>query len=415
MVIRTGDGVVYTPQYVMATVSREVEYNIDELLFIDISGSLVKRRTPRGMRYDVEIRFQGADCVDVGHAFRKSADYVDKKTKFAPPWEMTHPIFDKILVQPARLRYDHSSYNVVTIKGTLIETIKDNGTALPNNLPALVESYSATALVTYTAVFKDNTPAVTTATLSSMSGNTKGIYTTIKAKLNGVQDDVNTWNTAYSTAEAKLNTALYTAEEIITQVQALYAAPADFSDTVANRLKQLQSALDVLNAEVADIGTTYGSDGKNLRRLYEVSAGSIVGTMCKAAVTNVTTDYDRMVDVLSIYNQVLGAYNAYIVNLYTLQTASTGTVDSYHPDHDGVNNVAEAVYTTLAALYELSKGAQQQRSIVLTSDSNIILLGYELYPELDNDTSALLVKNDNDMGLSELMVVEKGREVLYYV
>lgn len=416
LVIVTGDGVVYTPQYVMASVSNHVEYNIEELVFIDVEGELVKRRTARGTQYDVEIKFQGADCVEMGKKFRKSADYVYKGTGFAPPWTVTHPIYDKLLVQPKNLTYDNSSYNVVTIRGTIIETIKDNGKAVSNDLPALIVANSAAVTELFAATTAASVPVLPSDSLTTLDNNNDSVYASIKAKLNGWQADVNELNNVYSEAKAHVNSAVYNTKQIIKAVQALYQSPANYNDTVLNRVKMLKTQLGLFGDDVTAIKAVYdNSPTKARKKVYESSGGAVVSGMCLAAVTNVSGDYDNMPDVLNIADMLIEAHNGYINNLCTLQNENGGTVDAYIPDHDSVKYLTDMVFTTTAHLYELSKGAKQKRSMYLDSASNIILLGHELYPTLDNDTAALQVKVDNNIGYNELMRLEKGREIVYYV
>jgi len=114
--ITTGDGKVYNPLYVITT--KSVDYNVAEFEFPNITGTLVKRNTAKGARYRFEMIFQGDDHIEQFKAFELSNN--DQR-----PWQVFHPIYGNILLQPTSLIYDPTGLNNTKVTGDLIETITE--------------------------------------------------------------------------------------------------------------------------------------------------------------------------------------------------------------------------------------------------------------------------------------------------
>ena len=117
MIITTGDGQPYAPDYMNAV--KSVEYNVAEFNFPGIAGTFVDRRLPKGRKFNLELYFQGDDHLDVAEAFEASAN--DSRA-----WEIEHPFYGLVIVQPTSLQFDNSKQNLSKITGTVIETILED-------------------------------------------------------------------------------------------------------------------------------------------------------------------------------------------------------------------------------------------------------------------------------------------------
>ena len=114
--IITGDGSRFLPDYFIASVNKQVDYNISEFVFKDIDGSLVVRGRPKGTRYNIEFIFKGLNNLDEGKRFQEAA--ADPRA-----WNIRHPMYGAMKVQPIMLHYDDSKLNVTTITAEIIETL----------------------------------------------------------------------------------------------------------------------------------------------------------------------------------------------------------------------------------------------------------------------------------------------------
>jgi hypothetical protein len=66
-------------------------------------------------------------------------------------------------------------------------------------------------------------------------------------------------------------------------------------------------------------------------------------------------------------------------------------------------------------LFEIAISAQQERSILCDSDTNVILLAHRFYGLLLDDSTIQRVMDNNSIGISEILDIKKGRKILYYV
>lgn len=408
LVISTGDDKVYTPDYLVASVNRHVQYNISKFEFPNIAGSLVKRGTPQGTQYNIEIIFQGADHLDVAEKFKKSAD--NNK-----PWNITHPMYGSLYVQPVYLTQDNSRLNMSVFTGQIIETLLDNAVAVEINTPDAVKAQVAAINTSFAESFAADVPEPSAPVLRQLTTNVNGSYGSVVGKLNGYQEDVDEYTRLFNKAAGVIDTTLYSSMEIISAAGALYGAPANFADTVVNRFAMFGAQLEQINNMVAGILALYNRPTRALKKLYEQNAGCYISGMCAAAVTNITTDYEYRPAVLDVIAGIIDAYNGYIVNLYTLQSANGGAIDGYIPDAGSVTSLWQTVNTVCAYLFGLTSNAKQQRMMVLKNDTNVILVAFELYPDMEVDAAVDLVIANNNIGDNELLRLRKDREIIYYV
>jgi len=74
--ITTGDGQVWEPLTLLSTNTASFEFNVSEFEFPEIEGTKVDRRLRKGVRYPLELFFQGAECITEGHI-----KLIEEKTK----------------------------------------------------------------------------------------------------------------------------------------------------------------------------------------------------------------------------------------------------------------------------------------------------------------------------------------------
>ena len=104
--ITTGDGKIYTPQYIDAEYLQD--FNLSSFNFRGVKGSLVKRQEPQGRKFGLKIFFQGDSHLDVAESFRLSS--YDKRF-----WTISHPYYGQIFVQPRSLRFNNKKHNLTEI------------------------------------------------------------------------------------------------------------------------------------------------------------------------------------------------------------------------------------------------------------------------------------------------------------
>ena len=111
------DNKIYTPKWKNAT--KDIDFNYSIFEFVEVSGSLVLRKKPKGRKFDLEFYFDGEDAVSMGNAFEESSRNNEKY------WNVKHPFYGDFICQPISLRQDNNLYNVSKFNVQVIETIKD--------------------------------------------------------------------------------------------------------------------------------------------------------------------------------------------------------------------------------------------------------------------------------------------------
>jgi len=137
--------------------------------------------------------------------------------------------------------------------------------------------------------------------------------------------------------------------------------------------------------------------------------------MANTAVNPTDSDYKTITEVTSVIDQLVDVNNTYIANLNALQTINGGDINSYVPNFTFANNLSILFNFVLSHLFVIAIDAQQKRVVTLTEDSNVILLAHRYYGLTVDDSTIERFMNQNNIGINEIMNIEKGREIIYYV
>jgi hypothetical protein len=398
-VITCGDGKSFTPLWL--TASKEVEYNVAQFEFPNISGTLVKRSLPKGRVYSVQIYFQGDNHLDLADAFEASAD--DPRA-----WVIQHPFYGTLTVQPTGLKRDNTEYNVSQIRTTVIETITEDNpkvvTDVLGTINTLKTQLDETLLLSFTV-----TPSQTD--LNTMKATNKSAYTSgsklvLASETEGYFNSFNTANAAIQNGTAQPVQAMRT-------LQAVINAPSLFAVGVKSRTDLIVSQFGTLLQSIATISKPPS------KKIFELNAAALVSSLCSAVVSPLKGDYNTRKDVLyvidALINPITGIYTLLLTNLDSLQTPNGGLTNSYIPDAQSMIGLNQLINYTIANLFDIALGAKQERSYVCEEDTNPLLLTHRFYGlDQDDENLSQFIKNNN-IGLSELFQIRKGRTVIYYV
>ena len=385
--IQTGDGETYS---VLWTPTNAVtEYNVAEFEFAGVDGTLVNKQRVKGRKFPIEFYFQGENHLDQYKAFEESA----KNPNY---WVILHPYYDIIRVQPLGLEFDHSSYNITKVKGTLLETITDVN---PNI------SFNFVDLIIYDKEVLDElvlSAGTGTINVTSLSTQNAVIY----SKASGTKK-TNTQFTSYFNAFKEANAAVQKASQkpidAMRKTQALINAPALFTTSVKERFALLSSQYETLKTSIVS------------KKTFQIQGVTIISNICIAVINFLPTDYKTRQSVLSVYTDVLNIYNDFIKKCDELQTETGGKLDSYIPDSQSFNLLNKIVKNTISNLNQIALNAKQERIVTLQEDTNPILFTHK-YIGLDNeDVNLVDLVTNNNIVLKELYNLKKGRKIIYYV
>lgn len=398
--ITCGDGRTYKVGWMNATLA--VAYNLAEFEYNNISGAYVPRKNPKANRYNLEIHFQGEDHLDTAESFRLSSAN-------PAPWQLQHPLYGKLNVQPTSLLFDNSGYNITVITGTVIETITDGQPIITVSPEDTIITAKETADLLLTETFSAQVQ-LKAADISTLSTNNAQMYNEGKKS---VPNTLNAegYTNAFNKAQSAVNKITTEPITAMTQLQALINYPSQFQERVKNRLSLFTTQFAQLRNTIQNIIT------RNGKKIFEHQGGTMVGAMAQTTITNTEkVDYNNRTLVTNTIESLLDAYNGYIDDLGTLQTDNGAGPDSYIPDFDSINALSTLVNYTVGNLFRIADNSRQQHTIVLDEDTNPISLAHRLYGLKPDDSTISELLNTNKIGLEEpFFILRKGRSIVYYV
>lgn len=396
LTITTGDGKSWNPLWVPAV--RQVEYNVAEFDFPNLSGTLVKRGTARGTRYEMQIFFDGENHLETVADFLESA--ADSR-----PWVLSHPLYDRLIVQPLGLNIDDSDFNVSKITGQIVETITQDK---PLILVDAKDKIASDKVTLDEIAIKSFNVVPNASDKNDLATTNQNMYDLGSKKINDQTLSEEYFN-AFTTANAAITQATQYPLDAMRKIQAVINAPALFNSSVRSRVDLLVSQFDLLSNSITGL-TTY-----NKKKMYEVNSGNIISSIAYASSIPIVGDYANRARVYDIVNLLTSTYNTFKSNLDTLQSVNGGDVDSYIPDYDTLISLNLYVNFTISNLFSIALSAKQERSFYLLSDTNIVNLTHKLYGLDSADTNIDRFINENDIGLNEMLELKKGRNIVYYI
>lgn len=395
--ITTGDGKVYTPNWISAT--KDLEWNVSEFDFPSIDGTLVSKKKKRGNRYNTELYFQGETHLDTATAFEQSATISNRA------WTISHPLYGQINIQMPSIRMDNTQMNVTKISGVMIETILED---FPKPVADPVQEIINQKAVTdeLQAVSMDSTPIASDSRLATQQNETayREGFKIVPDQVSG-EEFFNLYN------EALASILNITADPITTmrKMQAVINKPAQFEVSVKNRI---DTFVDLFNSNRRNLDKLTEPSSK---KIFQIVCGAIVSAMCTSSAQPQVGNYTNKQSVFTIINQIVSTYNQYIADLDTLQSANNSNSSSFIPDWTSQVALNKLVNYTISTLFTIALGAKQERAYICEQDTNVILLTHRFLGLDKNDTNINTMIEINNIGLNEMLNIKKGREIIYYV
>ncbi len=398
-VVTTGDGQQFYPKWFNAR--KAVEYNTAIYEYLEVPGSEIIRGQPKGTLYSFEIVFDGENHLT-------TADTFDKAAADPRPWTIAHPLYGSITVQPTALSYDNSVLSLTKIVGTVIETITEDGLRVSDN-PANVIAAEVDNTNTVFAETYANTTIPTASDASSLSAQTTTIYNQGKKATTDAASKQNYLN-LFNRVSSKITNLVNEPLEAMRTVQALINYPSQFTNNIKNRLDTFIKQYELLQNSLT------GIFDRNGKKQYESTGGAIITGMAETTVTNIAaSDYQNRNEVLAVAQQLFSTYELYVTDLDSLQSEDGNELESYIPDATALRTLSQLVSYTLSNLFIIAEGAKQQRTIILSEDTDVVQLAHKLYG-LDQDDSTIdYLIETNSIGKNQLMLLKKQTKIVYYV
>lgn len=398
IIIRTGDGIEYRPQWLNA--SYDQRYNLNVFNYIDVPGSQVNREEPQSRRFSLEIHFIGEDNIDISEQFRISAG--DRR-----PWTIIHPFYDEITVHPVRLRFDNRTYNLTTITGQIVETIPDRFPRETADRELVLQLQKDEVDELSALTFQDQTEAINASEVNDISDSIDQIET----NTNTLLDEANQveFRNRVLNAQRDLNNVTTEPLQFLRTLQSTINFPSTVQATVRARVDNLVETF----ARVVESLENVTGLSRNSKVYAESSGATIVSALINASTTN--RDLQTRGEVEDIIDIILTTYERYLEILDGFETPTQTQLNSYARDPVSQNQLSQFMYFALSALIDISLDSQQEISLVNEADSNVIILTHRVYGLDENDENLDRFIETNNISLDELLLVPKDREIVYYV
>lgn len=386
--IITGDGARFTPKWRNAV--KDLEFNASVYEFIDVEGSLVLRKKPKGRRFELEFYFDGEDAVTDGNAFELSA----RDPRF---WTVKHPFYGDIECQPLSLKQDNKDYNTSKFNVIVVETITKPQPSATVNVADVIND-SLAEVNESQAVALSNAAELDRVEMEEQINLIDKIYS---ANIT-VNEEFREYKKAVAEAVREVQNNSATILSVLRTVQNVINFPATITQTVEARANAIKEAFN-----------TILDNFRGNKNQTEAMAGGLVSALAVAVSSE--PDYVTRAEVLNQQAGLTDTYSAYSLFLDGQQTERADSDDSYIPAFDSQRELKYLVSLSASNLYEIAFEAKQERSYVLTEDSNPVILTHRFYGLDADDENLNYFIGTNNIGLNELLGLRKGREVLYYV
>jgi hypothetical protein len=405
MIIQTGDGVQFTPNWMNAKVS--IEYNISEFNFPNVKGTLVDRREMKGSKFDLELYFQGEDHLDVMKDFVRSAE--DRR-----PWIISHPFYDLLYVQPQNLNIDNTKYNVSKITTTVIQTLLPYypvGIVIPEDkIEEEVEHINEATSEIYA---NEITPG--SEDKNAMLASVVEIESIVSPKIEIDEEGQEFFNDV-NDSKSKIANATDEPGLTIDAIQKVISAPALLTQDLTSRLGMLTGSITAVTNNLLNTYTTLVNFPNSIKKLFETMIGSILNAMALAMSKPVNDDdYANRVQVTNAIEILLNSYNQFISDLDSMQTGTGGNPQDYIPNSDTITDLNNLVNFTMSNLFEIGFEAKQERTVILEDDSDFVTLAHRFYGLIADDVTIDELIRNNDLGLNGILNIKKGTPITYYI
>lgn len=364
--ITTGDNNVYYPLWQESELN--IEYNVEGFDFVNVEGTFVERREKSGGQYPLNLFFVGENNIELAQNFEISA-----RNKNA--WTIEHPFFEKIVCQPMGLKIVHN-LNVTNIQVTVWETLTIQQPTGSVNVPTVVEQIKLQINENYQPL-----PAPPLESkdflISKQSVNTiNSAYQNIAVTI----DEKAMLKAAYREAIGAVNNILNDYNSYLVKAQNLVNFP--FTSTQSTYYKVVRS-FDLMK-QLINIFTN--------EEILKANVVTIFSNSCSCAASG--TDYITRTDVVNV-----------ITILNEMNSLFFQTFDSVDPqiafDLDRQYNI------TVSSLYDIAFYSKQERSIILDSDSNMVILAHKYFGSTDADLKSFI--NLNELKIDEYLQIKQGR------
>lgn len=218
----------------------------------------------------------------------------------------------------------------------------------------------------------------------------------VKAQFDGIVDSVN----------QGIDTLVSDPLTLAFQTTLLIQAPAR---AWANITARLSAYRDLANSIISGDGAVVspGVDSRNSNEFHTndlYASTAVTGSILSVVNNQFSTKPEAIAAAESILTQLEEVENWREENFASLESVDSGAA---------YQQLQEAVAIAAGFLVQISFSLKQERSLILDRDRTIIDLVAELYGSIDDRLDFFITSND--LSGSEILELERGRTVVYYI
>jgi len=400
--ITTGDGKEFSPNWVNAR--KTVGFNLAQFEFPNIDGTLVKRNRPKGSKYELEIYFQGEDHLIESKDFELSA----RDPRY---WLIVHPYYGELKVHPLELLFDNSGHNLTKITGTVLETIVDvfpkGSVSQKDQIDEQKSELDESGSQQYAA---DNPSpdakdkALMSDTVDDQNKRTgRSISDSIQAA--DFRDKTNAANRAITNATSDPLAAMRAIDDVLNY-------PAQLQNSITARL---DAVTDAFTGLVNKIGNSPQTIPASQKRFHEKALTSNVSAMATAVTNPGGGGSTSRSQALGMTQKIINTFNTYVETLDSMQNGTGGTLTSYVPNQDSLKRTEQLINFVVSEFLAITLTEKQEHKFIVDAETNALLLTHRFYGLDEEDENLTTFIETNNIGLDEMLLIKKGREVVYFV
>jgi conjugal transfer/entry exclusion protein len=385
--IITGDGEIYRPLWQDAR--KNINFNTDNFDFIDIDGTFVERGNMQGKQYPLVFYFQGENCIEETNDFETSS--LDKR-----PWKITHPFYGKFVAQPLAIEIDNSNFNVSKISVTVWETLEIKYPKESVSRVSQITGIKTEIDILINTAYAIELSDVTSDSISLFQAMTQQIEK-IFSKIKNVKNEIQRLKNLSRNVINSLNGIIENSSNFVKDLVNLLNFPSTLKNSIVS---VFDNVIDTFN-EITSLVLVENNDFET----YQAVSTGLISMGCLSLIEGVSIEKQTRKDIFAMATKLQNLLNSHISNL----DSKPDQIQNF----DLLFKLDLIVNTTIASLFEVALNAKQERSTILVSDTNIVLLANKYFGRSDIDLTDFI--ETNEITLDEILEVKSGRKIIWYV
>jgi len=388
--------------------------------FPGVDGTYIQRRNTKSQSFPISIIFSGPECDLAAKEFER----ITKENR--EPFIFEHPIkgdFTCQLLGFTRTDNFKSGLNEIVFDCSIRETIPlIYPVRTTNNEKLILENNTQTALEIAEDV-KLNSQSADIQTVNALKDAYKTAISAVQSAFNDVIYEIDSVNNQFLAVDAFLTNAVETIaaniDQLASAMNTFLSLPSRAQDSFDRKIERLENAFDNFTSTFESINMPSFANAKVYGKQLESMNGLALLSFTTSALSS-SEDYTTVSEIFGVIDRINDKYESYLIDIdqYVTDTITNDVGETYEPNTDVQQGIQTSIYNTSVYLQEISFKALREYKFTLTADTDIINLTYAIYgsanpEELENDIDKLI--DLNNFAGDELLIIPKGREVIYYL